>query len=310
MPLNSGKEHLRAFQGILETRAKILRSIRRFFDEHGFLEVETPVRIPAPPPEVHIDAIPSGRAFLRTSPELHMKRLLVAGYPRLYQMGPCFRQGEFGPRHNPEFTLLEWYRANAHYADILLDTKALLLFVAKDVLGTTQVPYQGGVLDLSIWERWTVSQAFIEHAGWDPVAHFDADRFDQDLVEKVEPAMPKEVPVVLTDYPLPAAALSRPKEGQPEVAERWELYLGGLELANAYSELESATEQRQRFAQWNQERATLGKETYPEDTAFLDALDEGLPPCGGIALGVDRLVMLLTDSASLDEILPFRARMD
>ena len=290
----------------LERRARVLREIRRFFDDRGFLAVETPVRLRAPAPEVHIDAEPAGAWFLRTSPELHMKRLLAAGARRLYQLGPCFRRGERGDRHHPEFTLLEWYRADADYADILADAKTLILHLARTVTGGDEITYQGRRIDLVRWTRIPVEEAFMLHAGWNPVRAYEADRFDLDLVDKVEPALPADVPVVLTDYPAAAAALARRKPADPRVAERWELYIGGLELANAYSELTDAGEQAERFRHWSAARAAAGREAYPPDQAFLDALAGGMPPCGGIALGVDRLVMLLTDAATLDEVIAFR----
>lgn len=304
------RKRLQALAPVLAARAKIVRAIREFFNVRGFLEVETPLRIAAPPPEVHIDAEPSGQAYLRTSPELHMKRLLAAGYSRIYQLGPCFRRGEFGARHHPEYSMLEWYRTDADYRDILLDAKALLQEVARQTLGKTSFPYQGRPVSLDIWECLTVSQAFIQSAGWDPAAEFDADRFDLDLVDRVEPSLPFDKPTILLDYPASAAALSRRKKDDPRVAERWELYIAGMELANAYTELTDAAEQIRRFDEWNRQREVLGKEKYPRDEAFLDALGEGMPPAGGIALGVDRLIMLLTDSASLDEVLPFRAQTD
>ena len=187
---------------VLGVRSKLLRVIREFFHERGFLEVETPVRIPAPALELHIDAEPAGNAFLRTSPELHMKRLLAAGYERIFQMGPCFRRGERGDRHHPEYTMLEWYRANADYNDILVDTKALITQVASDILGGTDLAYRGKEISLSpVWERITVADAFKQFAGWDPSAKYDADRFDLDLVEKVEPQLPQDVPVILDGLP-------------------------------------------------------------------------------------------------------------
>lgn len=298
---------LRSLAPVLAARAKIVRAMRRFFEERDFLEVDTPVRIPAPAPEVHLDAEPSGGWFLRASPELQMKRLLAAGYPRIFQIGPCFRRGEMGRRHHPEFTMIEWYRAGADYTDILVDTKALILFLAAEVLGKDELVYQGQRVDLGPdWERVTVSQAFLQFAGWDPVAHFDADRFDLDLVNHVEPGLPKDRPVILTDYPAEAAALARRCAEPPRAAERWELYIAGIELANAYSELNDAAEQSARFERWASERAALGKDAYPPDEDFLEALKNGMPKAGGIALGLDRLVMLFTDSASLDPVLPFR----
>jgi elongation factor P--(R)-beta-lysine ligase len=280
--------------------------IREFFHERGFMEVETPIRIPAPALELHIDAEPAGNSFLRTSPELHMKRLLAAGHERIFQMGPCFRRGERGDRHHPEYTMLEWYRANADYNDILVDTKTLITQVARELLGGTDLSYRGKEISLSpIWERITVAEAFMQFAGWDPSAKYDADRFDLDLVDKVEPQLPQAVPVILADYPAGAAALARRKPGMPNVAERWELFIGGLELANAYSELNDPIEQRARFEDCARQRKELGKDVYPLDEEFL-AVIASLPPSGGIALGVDRLLMLMTNSASLDDVLPFR----
>ena len=290
----------------LVLRSRVLHAIRCFFHERGFVEVETPVRVATPALELHIDAEPAGDHWLRTSPELHMKRLLARGAEKIFQLGPCFRRGERGHLHHPEYTMLEWYRSGADYIDILADTKALLAYVAQAVLGTTDIPCGRRVLSLlPRWEKFTVADAFVRWAGWDPVQRYDADRFNADLVEKVEPALPRDVPVVLKDYPAEAAALSRRKPGEPGVAERWELYLGGVELANAYTELTDPVEQRARFAACAEERRKLGKEVYPLDEEFLAALAD-VPPCGGIALGVDRLVMLLANATSLDEVMAYR----
>lgn len=304
---DSDTERLRRRRALLGTRSKTLQAIRRFFLERNFLEVETPVRLRAPAPEVHIDAEPAGDCFLRTSPELHMKRLLAAGVERLFQIGPCFRQGERGVLHQPEYTMLEWYRANADYHHILVDAKALLAAVAREVAGGTDISYGGRTIALwPAWEWMTVAEAFRQFAGWDPTERFDADRFDLDLVDKVEPRLPRHAPVVLADYPAEAAALARRKPDDPRVAERWELFVGGLELANAYSELTDAEEQARRFEDWSRQREALGKTRYPADAEFLEVLRRGeLPPSGGIALGVDRLVMLLTDSASVQDVIAF-----
>lgn len=281
----------------IETRSRIIRAIRAFFYASDFSEVETPVRLPAPALETHIDAPPSGRAWLRTSPELHMKRLLAAGCDRIFQLGPCFRTGECGRRHNPEFTLLEWYRTHADYTDILRDTEALLASVFQAVTGSTAFTYRGQLIDLERpWHCLSVRDAFRTWAGWDPVSAWDPDRFDFDLINRIEPALPQDKPCVLTDYPAAAAALARLKPHDPSVSERWEVYVGGLELANAYSELCDAAAQRARFEEAAEARRSLGKEAYPLDELFLTALASGLPPCGGIALGVDRLVMLICNA--------------
>jgi lysyl-tRNA synthetase class 2 len=286
---------------VLELRSRLLRSVRDFFFSRGFLEVETPVRIPCPALEPHIDAEPSGRAFLRTSPELHMKRLLALGFERIFQVGPCFRRGEKGPCHSPEYTMLEWYRAGADYTDMLVDAKALLAFVFREALGDTRARRQGTDIEIMpVWECWTVAETFVRFAGWDPVASYDADRFDLDLVTKVEPALPRDRPVILKDYPAPAAALARCRPGPPPVAERWELYIGGLELANAFSELTDPAEQRRRFEECAAWRAAAGRPAYPVDEPFLAALASGLPRCGGAALGIDRLTMLMSGAPTVD----------
>ena len=270
----------------LSERARVLREIRAFFDARGFTEVETPVRIPAPAPEPHIDCPPSGDWFLRASPELQMKKLLAAGMERIYQIGPCFRAGEKGRRHSPEFTMLEWYRANADYSDIARDAEELLAEVLKR--------------DHADVQRITVREAYLRWAGWDPVETWDQDRFDFDMATKVEPNLPKE-PLFLTDYPAPAASLARLKADDPRVAERWELYVDGIELANAFTELIDPVEQRRRFELAREERRALGEADYPLDEEFLDALAR-MPPSGGVALGVDRLVMLACGASSIADV--------
>lgn len=297
---------LSSLKPALSIRARVLQGIRSFFTDRGFLEVETPVRIPAPALELHIDAEPSGAHYLRTSPEFHMKRLLAAGYDRVFQVGPCFRQGERGRLHRPEFTLLEWYRAQADYTDILLDAKTLLTHLTSLLTGRASLSYGGAVIDIApVWDCLTVEEAFLLNAGWNPVTHFDPDRFDLDLVQKVEPALPKQRPVILKDYPAQAAAFARLKPDCPAVAERWELYIGGMEIANAFSELTDPDEQRKRLESCAEQRRAQSKDAYPIDREFLSALEGGLPPSGGIALGVDRLVMLFADADSIDAVRAF-----
>ena len=280
----------------LSERARVLREIRAFFDARGFTEVETPVRIPAPAPEPHIDCPPSGDWFLRASPELQMKKLLAAGMERIYQIGPCFREGEKGSRHNPEFTMLEWYRANADYNDIAVDMEALV----REVLRTTGTTGILPVATSTPFTRITVREAYLRWAGWDPVEAWDQDRFDFDMATKIEPNLPKG-PLFLMDYPAPAASLARLKADDPRVAERWELYVDGLELANAFTELTDPVEQRRRFEGARAERRALGEADYPLDEAFLDALAR-MPPSGGVALGVDRLVMLACGVHDISEV--------
>jgi elongation factor P--(R)-beta-lysine ligase len=291
---------------ILSLRSAVLRAIRGFFFSRDYIEVETPVRLAAPALEEHIDAIPAEGQYLRTSPELHLKRLLSEGFPRLFELGPCFRKDERGALHNPEFTMLEWYRTEAGYEDILEETRELLCHVAATVLGASRFEYDGHSVELdAAWEVLTVRDAFRQHAGWDPVADPDPDRFDIDLVTRVEPALERTRPAVLKDYPAALGALARLKPEDPSVAERWELYVAGIELANAFGELVDAGEQRERFRQCAGKRRAAGKEVYPLDEEFLKALARGLPPCAGIALGVDRLVMLLSGARNIAQVRAF-----
>ncbi|MCK5529562.1 MAG: EF-P lysine aminoacylase GenX [Kiritimatiellae bacterium] len=290
---------------ILRLRSDLLRAVRDFFYTHDYIEVETPIRIKYPALELHIDAEPATDHYLRTSPELYMKRMLTEGSERIFELGACFRRGERGALHNPEYTMLEWYRVGADYLGVLDDTKELLCSVAEKILGGTRLTFNGVTIDLAgEWAIFNVRDLFIEHAGWDPVVDFDADRFDLDLIEKVEPALPLDVPVVLKDFPAPLAALARLKPDDSSVAERWELYLGGIEIANVYSELTDADEQRSRFEECAAKRVALGKDAYMIDDEFLRALEKGMPACGGAALGIDRLVMLLS---GVSEIMGVRA---
>lgn len=289
----------------LYARATLLRALRTTLDAVGFIEVETPVRIPAPANEPYILPPPSGNAFLRASPELQMKRLLARGFEKIYQLGPCFRAGERGNKHNPEFTMLEWYRANADDQTMLGDLKKLICDAAASVNGTYTLFFQGNEIDLaSTWERITVRDAMKRFAGWDPVTHFDPDRFDFDMATKIEPALPKDRPCVLVDYPAPAASLARLRADDENVAQRWEAYIGGLELCNAYGELTDPIEQRRRFEIAQTKKNAIGETPMPLDEDFLRDL-KNMPPSGGAALGVDRLAMLLLDIPDIADVRAF-----
>ena len=310
---------------MLEQRDALMRSIRAFFHSEDFMEVETPVRLRTPCMELHIDAEPSGDRWLRTSPEICHKKLLGRGAERIFEVAKCFRQGERGHLHNPEYTMLEWYRTGGDYMTALADTQNLLRVVSSafprswtsatdcragsetpPAVGRDGSPNRPRTSCLSNdWKVYSVEDVFKEFAGWNPVNNFDADRFDFDLVEKVEPQLPIDRPVVLKDYPAELCALARLKPGRPEVAERWELYLGGVEIANAYSELTDPVEQRVRFEKWGAQRAALGKTVYPLDEEFFQCL-ETMPEACGVALGLDRLLMILLGADSLDAVLPFR----
>ncbi|MBM4462038.1 MAG: EF-P lysine aminoacylase GenX [Chloroflexi bacterium] len=303
--LGNDHDRLLGIKPNLQRRALIYHHTRAFFLEQGFLEIETPIRTPAVAPEQHIMPFKSEDWFLSTSPELHMKRLLASGYDRLFQISRCFRKGEHGRQHNPEFTLLEWYRTGADYRHMVYDTEQLVLTVATRLGLGHVIRYKDEGIDLTPpWPRTTVRDAFLRAAGWDPVVEPDPLRFDTDLVTRVIPSFAPGRPTVLLDYPAPMASLARLKPGQPTVAERAEVFIGGIEIANAYSELVNAQEQGMRF---RAEVETIEREhgqKMPLPHRFLDALAH-LPECGGIALGMDRLVMLFCNADSIDEVVAF-----
>ncbi len=287
-------------------RSLILKNTRSFFYSHGFLEVETPVRVPVVAPEQYIVPFSSDGWFLSTSPELWMKRLLAGGYDRLFQISRCFRKGEFGSTHNPEFTMLEWYRVGSDYHEMLKDTQKLIISIA-DNLGTNNiVHYLEQQIDISLpWEEITVQTAFLKYAGWDPLIYPDPERFDLDLVSKVIPGFKQNRPIILKEYPAYLASLAKLEKSDPRVAERGEVFIGGLEIANAYSELNDPHEQQRRF---DKEIALInsagGKASIPGK--FIECLGS-LPACGGIALGMDRLVMLFCNTDSIHDVLAFSA---
>ncbi len=288
----------------LTLRADILRAVRRFFEERGFLEVTTPLLNPAAIPEDHIQPVETESGLLLPSPEIHMKRFLAAGYERIFQVGPGFRKGERGNHHLPEFTLLEWYRAGEDYRALARDCEGLLAGVCRDLFGRTRIEHGEEPIDLDPpWQRVTLQEAFLAHAGWDPLETENPDRFEQDLVEKVIPALDMAQPVFLIDFPAYEASLARRKPANPRVAERIELFAGGLELANGFSELTDPEEQRRRFEQTNERRRRRGERAYPIPERFLAFLPD-LPPCAGIALGLDRLVMLFAGASGIDEVIP------
>ena len=297
----SGNWPLSRRRKALMERGAIFNRIRAFFQEKGYLEVETPFRIPAPAPETHIDAIPSDGWFLQTSPELCMKRMLAAGYERIYQICRCWRAGERGVRHLSEFSMLEWYRADADYFVLMEETESLVRAAAAAPV----ITYRGLSIDIEQpWERVTVAEAFRRYTGVSVDEALSDGTFDEIMVESIEPRLGLTRPTFIYDYPPCCAALARIKQSQPPVAERFELYIGGLEIANAFSELNDAAEQRVRFEAAAAERASFGKAPYPVAEKFLDALDE-MPDSAGIALGLDRLVMVLLDAASIDEVVAF-----
>jgi lysyl-tRNA synthetase class 2 len=311
----------------LEARAAILRAVRRWFEAEGFLEVETPARVAAPGQEVHLEAIEASepgrsRRWLITSPEYHMKRLVAAGLPRIVQIGKAWRGDERGPHHQPEFTIVEWYRANVPLAQIAADCEAL---VRVAVAAAVDAGWASPALPATAFARTTVAALFGQHvganlAGDETAVQLSAtlraagvavgaaqewdDLFFQAFLDKVEPALAQSPPVFVFDWPAPLGALARPKEADPRVVERFELYAGGLELANAFGELTDAAEQRRRFEAESAARAARGRTVYPLDENLLAALPR-MPETAGVALGFDRLVMFALGAAQIRDVIAF-----
>ena len=236
-----------------------------------------------------------------------MKRLLAGGLGSIYQLGRVFRAGEVGARHEPEFTMLEWYRAFAGATDVMADTERLVASVARAVTGGTVLPGLGGTGAIDVappWERLTIRDAFARYASLDADA-LDDERFFLTLTESIEPKLGVERPIFLTEWPARMASLARLCPHDPTVAERFEAFVGGVELCNGFGELTDPAEQRERLLRDQATRSAMGKEVYPVDERFLSALAEGMPPSGGNALGVDRLVMLVTGATEIRDVLAF-----
>lgn len=336
-------EQISQRKAILEARARILRALHEFFFAQNFLAVETPALQTSPGLEPHLMAFatdwqgPTGerqKFYLHTSPEFAMKKLLVGGFEKIYQVAHCYRNRESSRTHHPEFSMLEWYRRGSDYRDIMNDCEALLracASAAKLAGGSGLCTWQGVTADPARnWERLTVAEAFKRHTDLDILATIDnplaptparlaaeakrigvavaeGDRWDdiffRIFLERIEAKLGCGQPTILYDYPISMAALSRPKPGMPHLAERFEVYICGLELANAFSELTDVKLQRARFSADMDLKEKLYGERYPIDPEFLNALEMGLPECAGIALGVDRLVMLLTGAPDIASVL-------
>ncbi len=298
----------------LRERARLTQRTRDFFRTRGFLEVETPLMVPSPGLDVHLDALAiQGRGperYLITSPEYQMKRLLAGGLERIYQLCKCFRNDELGERHQPEFTMLEWYRAFSGVEAMMADTEQLVAQLARALRETpddapAELHTAFGVVDVTPpWPRLSVRDAMARFAGvaFDDVAP-DEDRFFRLLVERVEPALGELGAVFLTEYPASMASLARKKPEDPQVAERFEAYVAGIELCNGFGELTDPGEQRARLEQDQRERRARGFPVYPLDERFLSALEQGMPPSGGNALGFDRLVMLALGAPHIEDVL-------
>lgn len=289
----------------LNRRAEILHLIRCFFRDQGFLEIDTPLRIPAPLPEAHIEVIPANGWVLQPSPELCMKRLLAAGHEKIFQICKCFRKAERGLRHLPEMTMLEWYASGQTYIDLMACCEDLVRQIARGLGLGGALSYQGVTIDLfAPWPRLTVADAFRRFAPISAEEALDRGHFDEIMGIEIEPNLGKERPIFLIDYPAEKASLARLKPENTAVAERFELYIGGLELCNGFSELNDAAEQRRRFEAEQEFIRDSGRPVYPLPEKFLEALAH-LPPCAGNALGIDRLVMIFCDTAAIDDVVAF-----
>ncbi len=292
----------------LQLRAHVIKTVRDFFWDRGFLEVETPYLIPANAPEEHINpvaALPSWQ--LQTSPEICMKRLLCRGHQKIFQISRCWRSGERGSRHLSEFTMLEWYRADSDYQTLMADCEELLQHVAAVCLPDNHCfKHDSSEINPFVpWQRISVQEAFLRFGQVDVLDCLRKGLYEEILTSVIEPALAMlDSPVILLDYPTELAALARTKPGNRELAERFELYVGGLELANGFSELNDPLEQRRRFEEANSARSKAGQVVLPLPEPFLGML-ESMPASAGIALGVDRLVMLTAGVDTIDEIVAF-----
>jgi lysyl-tRNA synthetase class 2 len=324
----------------VRARARLSAEVRRFFTSRLYEEVETPCLVPAPGMEPHIAAfrapfVPEGSGeerplWLHTSPEYAMKRLLAEGFERVFQLARVFRNGEVSATHNPEFTMLELYRAGTGYGGIMEDVEQLVEHAAVAMRGAPEARWRGVALDLRApFPRVTMRDAFRERAGVDlercgddverlreearragvdpgrPGDTFD-DLFFRIFLERVEPGLGAPRPVFLTEWPASMAALSRVMPDDPRWAERFELFAAGLELANGFGELTDAREQRRRLVEEQEVRRVLGREVYPLDERFLEAVGR-MPEAAGVAVGFDRLLMLLTGAPAIRDVLLFPA---
>lgn len=289
----------------LELRAHLLQTIRAHFDGQGYLEVETPCLLTTVAPEEYIEPMECDGRYLATSPELQMKQLVAAGMGRIYQVTRSFRRGEYGRKHSPEFTILEWYRGGSSLQCLVDDLDQLMKACVKALCGGDRFEWNGHTVDVSKPLKVTsVQEAYRRYAGWDPVESWDPVHFDVDMVEKVEPNLGRGEPEALGYYPHQAAALARLWPGDRRVAQRVELYVEGLELSNGFVELSDAAEQRQRFQESSEAIRAQGRTPPPVSESFLEALPF-LPDTVGMAVGVDRLAMLLTNSKLLEEVRAF-----
>jgi lysyl-tRNA synthetase class 2 len=313
---------------VFQKRARILREVRNYLDGEGFLEVETPMLQPiyggaaAKPFETHHNALDM-KLFMKISPETYLKRLVVGGLEKVYDMNRNFRNEGIDRTHNPEFTMIEWYEAYTDYNDQMLRVENLMADLATKITGSTQVEYQGKTIDFSVpWRRLSMHDAIKEYGKMDVESMSDQEIFDackKNGSDMEKPARRGEMvselfelvaeehlwnPTFITDYPVEISPLTKMHREKENLVERFELFIGGMELANSYSELNDPTDQLERLKDQEEQRV-VNEEAQPMDEDFMHAIDVGLPPTGGVGLGIERVVMLLTNRASIRDIILF-----
>ena len=288
----------------LKCRADIISAVRSFFKSKNFLEVETPLLVDAPLPEKFIDAVKSGNQYLVTSPEVYMKRLISKKTPRIFQISKCFRAGEIGKLHSTEFSMLEWYRTDADYFDLVTDAQTLFKFVAEKIGFKNSFIYRNEKINLDLFKKISVDEAFLKFADKKLEVEPDDFEFDSLLVEKVEPKLGHSYPTVLYDYPSVFCPMSKPKKNNPDRAERLEIYVAGIELANGCTERTNYENQIKSILAESEARKKMDKEVYPWPEDFLEDFRE-MPDCAGMALGIDRLVMLFTNAIDIKDVIAF-----
>ena len=289
----------------LKCRADIISAVRSFFKSENFLEVETPLLVDAPLPERFIDAVKSENQYLVTSPEVYMKRIISKECPKIFQISKCFRAGENGKLHSTEFSMLEWYRTDADYFDLIDDVQNLFKFVAEKIGFKDSFIYKDEKIDFDLFEKISVDEAFLKFAVKKLEVEPDDFEFDSLLVEKIEPKLGRGKPTVLYDYPSVFCPMSKPKKDNPDRAERLEIYVAGIELANGCTERTNYESQIKSLREEREARKKMGKEAYPWPVDFLESFKK-MPECAGMALGIDRLVMLFTNATDIKDVIAFQ----
>ena len=289
----------------LEKRSLVIQAIRDFFTGNLYLEVETPIVCPCIIPESQIDPVTSDGLYLQASPELCMKRLLAKGFNKIFQICKCFRKNERGLHHLSELTLLEWYAKNDTYLDLMDQCQGLIKFIAARLNLDNRIKYQDKIINLNQpWQKLTVQQAFELYADRSLNDALSEGSFDEIISFQIEPRLGNTNPCFLYNYPASLASLAQFLPGNPEVAQRFEFYMAGIELANGFTELTDPVEQRSRFEIENKIRRSQKKTVSPLPEKFLSDLEK-MPNAAGIALGIDRLAMIFCNANSIDDVVAF-----